>query len=46
MRLASYRQKILTEIAQAAERKDDEVLNHLIQQRIQVDRELVNLSRK
>jgi DNA primase len=46
MRLASYKQKILTEIAQAAERKDDEMLNHLIEQRVQVDRELISLSRK
>jgi DNA primase len=46
MRLASYKQRILTEIAQAAERKDDEMLNHLIEQRVQVDRELISLSRK
>ncbi len=46
MRLASYKQRILTEIAEAAERKDDERLNHLIERRIQVDRELVSLSRK
>ncbi len=46
VRLASYKQRILEEIAAAAERKDDQMLNHLIQQRIQVDRELVNLSRK
>jgi len=46
MRLASYKQKILAEITQAAERKDDEMLNHLIEQRVQVDRELISLSRK
>ena len=46
MRLASYKQKILKEIADAAERKDDEMLNHLFEQRIRVDRELVSLSRK
>jgi DNA primase len=46
MRLAAYKQKILTKIAEAAERKDDEMLNHLIEQRILVDRELISLSRK
>jgi DNA primase len=46
MRLASYKQKILAEIADAAERHDDELLNRLYEQRIQVDRELVSLSRK
>jgi len=46
MRLASYKQRIVTEIAEAAERKDDEMLNHLIEQQVQVDRELVSLSRK
>ncbi len=46
MRLAAYKQKILTEIAQAAERNDDEMLNHLFEQRVRVDRELVSLSRK
>jgi DNA primase len=46
MRLAAYKQKILGKIAEAAERKDDEMLNHLIEQRILVDRELVSLSRK
>jgi DNA primase len=46
MRLASYKQKILAEIAEAAERNDDEMLNHLFEQRIRVDRELVSLSRK
>jgi hypothetical protein len=46
MRLAAYKQKILTKIAEAAERNDDEMLNHLIEQRVQVDRELVSLSKK
>ncbi len=46
MRLAAYKQKILAKIAEAAERNDDEMLNHLFEQRIRVDRELVNLSRK
>jgi DNA primase len=46
MRLSSYKQKILTKIAEAAERKDDELLNQLIEQSVMVDRELVSLSRK
>ena len=46
MRLAAYKQKILTEIADAAQRNDDELLNHLFEQRVRVDRELVSLSRK
>ncbi len=46
MRLASYKQKILAKIAEAAERNDDEMLNRLIDERILVDRELVSLSRK
>jgi DNA primase len=46
MRLASDKQKILTKIAEAAEKNDDELLNRLIEQRIMVDRELVSLSRK
>jgi hypothetical protein len=46
MRLASYKQKILAKIAEAAERNDDELLNQLIEQRVLVDRELVSLSRK
>jgi len=45
-RLAAYLQKIQAEIAEAVERKDDEMLNHLLEQRIRVDRELVGLSRK
>jgi DNA primase len=46
MRLASYKQKILIKIAEAAEKNDDAMLNQLIEQRILVDRELVSLSRK
>jgi DNA primase len=46
MKLAAYKQKILAKIAEAAERNDDEMLNHLFEQRIRVDRELVSLSRK
>jgi DNA primase len=46
MRLTSFKQKILTEIVVAAEKKDEEMLNHLIEQRVLVDRELVSLSRK
>lgn len=46
MRLAAYKQRILREIAEAAERNDDEMLNHLFEQRIRVDQELVSLSRK
>jgi DNA primase len=45
-RLAAYLTKIQAEIADAAERKDDEMLNHLLEQRVRVDRELVSLSRK
>jgi DNA primase len=46
MRLSSHKQKILAKIAEAAERKDDELLNRLIEQSVMVDRELVSLSRK
>jgi DNA primase len=46
MRLASYKQKIVAGIAEAAERNDEDTLNKLIEQRILVDRELVSLSRK
>jgi DNA primase len=46
MRLATYKQKILAKIAEAAEQNDDELLNQLIEQRVLVDRELVSLSRK
>jgi len=45
-RLAAYLQKIQAEIAEASQRNDDEMLNHLLEQRIRVDRELVSLSRK
>jgi DNA primase len=46
MRLAVYKQQILAEIAEAAQRNDEEMLNHLFEQRVRVDRELVGLSRK
>jgi DNA primase len=48
IRLTSYKQKIKTELAnaEAAERRDDELINRLNQQCVQVDRELVSLSRK
>lgn len=46
MRLAVRKQKILAEIAEAAERNDDETLNYLFEQRVLMDRELVSLSRK
>jgi DNA primase len=46
MRLSSYKQQILSKIAEAAQRRDDEMLNRLIEQRVLVDRELVSLSRK
>jgi DNA primase len=46
MRLTTYKQKILAEIAEAATRNDDETLNHLYEQSVLVDRELVSLSMK
>jgi DNA primase len=46
IRLVSKKREILSKIADAAERKDDEMLNRLIAERVQVDRELVTLSRK
>lgn len=46
MRLASYKRKIQTQIAEAAEQNDNELLNQLIEQSVMVDRELVSLSRK
>jgi DNA primase len=46
IRLASYKQKILAKIAEAAKQNDDEMLNQLFEQRVLVDRELVSLSRK
>jgi DNA primase len=45
-RLSAYLQKIQAEIAEAAERNDDEMLNQLLEQRSRLDRELVGLSRK
>jgi hypothetical protein len=46
IRLASFKQKILAKIAEAAKQNDEELLNQLIEQRVSVDRELVSLSRK
>ena len=46
MRLSAYKRKILAKIAEAAEQKDDEMLNRLFEQRVLVDRELMSLSRK
>ena len=46
MRLTAFKQKIVTEIAEAAERNDDDAQNRLCMQRVLVDRELVSLSRK
>ncbi len=46
MRLASYKRKIQTQIAEAAEQNDNELLNQLMEQSVMVDRELVSLSRK
>jgi DUF1009 family protein len=44
IRLDSYKQEILSKIDEAAQRKDEELLNRLIEQRVQVDRELITLS--
>jgi DNA primase len=46
LRLESRRHEILGKITAAVERKDDGMLNQLIAERIQVDREMVHLSRK
>ncbi len=46
IRLDSYKQEILSKIDEAAQRKDDELLNRLMEQRARLDRELVSLSRK
>jgi len=46
LRLASYKQHIVAQIAEAAGRKDASMLNQLREQSILVDRELVSLSRK
>jgi DNA primase len=46
MRLTIYKQQINIKIAEATERNDDEMLNHLIEQSTLVARELVSLSRK
>ena len=45
-RLDSYKQEIQSKIAEASQRRDDEMLARLMEQRIQVDRELMSLSRK
>jgi DNA primase len=45
-RLTASLQKLQMEIADATARNDDERLNHLLEQRTRVDRELVSLSRK
>jgi DNA primase len=46
MRLASYKQQLVSKIAEAAGRKDEGMLSQLREQSIRVDRELVSLSRK
>jgi DNA primase len=46
MRLASYKKSIMAKIAEAVERKDDDMVNRLFEQRALVDRELVSLSRR
>jgi DNA primase len=46
IRLTSKKREILLKIADAVERKDDETLNRLMEERVQVDRELIILSRK
>jgi DNA primase len=45
-RLAAYLQKIQAEIAEADVRNDDEMRNHLLEQRIRLNQELFSLSRK
>jgi hypothetical protein len=46
IRLASKKHEILSKIADAVDRKDDEMLNRLYEERVQIDRELVTLSMK
>ena len=46
IRLDSYKQEIQSKIAEASQRSDDEMLARLMEQRIQVDRDLISLSRK
>ncbi len=46
IRLDSYKREILSKIDEAARRKDDDLVNRLIEQRTQVDRELISLSEK
>jgi DNA primase len=45
-RLTANLQRIQMEIAEADKRNDDEMRNHLLEQRIRLNRELVSLSRK
>jgi DNA primase len=44
MRLESYKRQIQAEIAEAARRNDGDLLNRLMEQRVQVDRELISLA--
>lgn len=46
IRLESHKQQLRSRIADAAERKDEQLVNQLIEERALVDRELVSLSRK
>jgi len=46
IRLASKKHEILSKIADAAGRKDEDMLNRLIEERVQIDRELIALSMK
>jgi len=46
MRLSTYRERILEKIEEAARKKDDELLDQLIEQRVLVDRELVSLNQR
>jgi len=46
MRLTSYREQIMEKIEEASRKKDEELLNQLIEQRVVVDRELVSLNQR
>jgi DNA primase len=46
IKLETKKREILTNIADAVERKDEKMLNQLIAERVQIDRALLNLSRK
>ena len=46
MKLTSYKQQIMSKISEAEKTQDEEMLNQLIQQQAQVDRELYGLARK